>query len=322
MQLYVADYLADTTHLTAAQHGGYLLLLMNYWQRGKALPNSDARLAVTARMTAKEWATNKGALSEFFTVTEAEWTHDRVERDLTGVQEKSVTNKANGLLGGRPRKPNGSHNKTQTKPNGFENETETKPIKRREEKNRTEEPPTPPVFDHQGIATAFLVETGTHGLGNREAVAATALNEIARGRESLEVKDHLIRQWTRYLSVTAELEWQYGSPAQFFNSGRWASEEAWPWKENRNGSTGDNRQSSSRTSPAVERSNNNISRIVQATARAAGRSVGTVDGGDPGKFPQPGVPGRDGGHVAGPVAGDGSDERAGSVSPRTLEGNP
>jgi uncharacterized protein YdaU (DUF1376 family) len=42
MQLFVAEYLADTMHLNAIQHGGYLLLLMNYWQRGKALPNNDS----------------------------------------------------------------------------------------------------------------------------------------------------------------------------------------------------------------------------------------------------------------------------------------
>ena len=88
MQLFVAEYLADTAHLTAAQHGAYMLLLMNYWQRGKPLRNVDARLANVARMTADEWDKSRAVLSEFFEVTPDEWRHRRVDRDLDNVTEK------------------------------------------------------------------------------------------------------------------------------------------------------------------------------------------------------------------------------------------
>ncbi|EDR3747109.1 DUF1376 domain-containing protein, partial [Salmonella enterica] len=49
MQLYIADYLADTMHLSAEEHGAYLLLMFNYWQTGRAIPKS--RLAKIARVT-------------------------------------------------------------------------------------------------------------------------------------------------------------------------------------------------------------------------------------------------------------------------------
>jgi uncharacterized protein YdaU (DUF1376 family) len=90
MQLYVSDYLADTAHLTAQQHGAYMLLLMNYWQRGKALDNSNERLSHVARLSPEEWIDAKPTLEEFFIVEDNVWTHARVEDDLAKIREKSV----------------------------------------------------------------------------------------------------------------------------------------------------------------------------------------------------------------------------------------
>lgn len=90
MQLYVSDYLADTAHLTAKQHGAYMLLLMNYWQRGKALDNTNERLSFVARLSMEEWTENKSVLEEFFTVEGSTWTHNRIELDLEKIREKSA----------------------------------------------------------------------------------------------------------------------------------------------------------------------------------------------------------------------------------------
>jgi len=88
IQLYIADYLADTAHLSAAEHGAYLLLIMNYWQRGKPLLNNDDRLAKITRMSLDEWLEIKDTILEFFFEKDGYLYQERVERDLASVHDK------------------------------------------------------------------------------------------------------------------------------------------------------------------------------------------------------------------------------------------
>lgn len=73
MQLYIADYLADTMHLSTEEHGAYLLLMFNYWQTGKSIPKS--RLPKIARMSNERWLSVETSLKEFFTESGNEWIH-------------------------------------------------------------------------------------------------------------------------------------------------------------------------------------------------------------------------------------------------------
>jgi uncharacterized protein YdaU (DUF1376 family) len=106
MQLYTSDYLADTAHLTTEEHGAYLLLLMNYWQRAKPLDNSNGRLAHVARLSAERWAVVEPVLAEFFTIEGDTWTQARIERDLDKIRAKSSKLAANGSIGGSKRQAN------------------------------------------------------------------------------------------------------------------------------------------------------------------------------------------------------------------------
>lgn len=106
MQLYTSDYLADTAHLTTEEHGAYLLLLMNYWQRAKPLDNSNGRLAHVARLSAERWAAVEPVLAEFFTIDGETWTQARIERDLDKIRAKSSKLAANGSIGGSKKQAN------------------------------------------------------------------------------------------------------------------------------------------------------------------------------------------------------------------------
>ena len=90
MPLFVADYLADTAHLSAAEHGAYLMLVMNYWQRGKPLPADDRKLARIAKMTDAEWQDSRSTLAEFFVEHDGVWSHKRVEAEMAVAEEKTA----------------------------------------------------------------------------------------------------------------------------------------------------------------------------------------------------------------------------------------
>ncbi len=234
MQLYVADYLADTAHLNASQHGAYLLLLMNYWQRGKALPNNDDRLAIIARMSPKEWAANRAVVVEFFEVSDTEWVHSRVDHDLLEVQRKSDTNKRNGKNGGRPRKAAAKPSENERKPNGFDSQSETKG--NRTEQNRTEE--DHPVSGEM-VAQSVMFELAIAGRDLRGVLDDVCRIEIQHGAIPGELRDRLVDSFRDYTNPQTIAQLDYVCGAQkFFGEGRWKDRTTWPWRAGSNGSKG------------------------------------------------------------------------------------
>lgn len=97
MAFYVADYLADTLHLSAAQHGAYLLLISHYWIHG-SLPPDEAMLQRIARLTPEEWTSCRDTLASFF---KEGWRHSRVEREMADAQEKYEKRANAGRCGGK-----------------------------------------------------------------------------------------------------------------------------------------------------------------------------------------------------------------------------
>lgn len=97
LPLYISDYQADTSHLTTLEHGAYLLLIMNYWQRGQPLPNDDRKLARIAGLGPREWKRVRETISEFFQVDCSNWFHSRLESELHKLRDKSLKKRNGGL---------------------------------------------------------------------------------------------------------------------------------------------------------------------------------------------------------------------------------
>ena len=83
MPLYVADYIKDTGHLSAAEHGAYLLLIMHYWSTG-GLPIEDKRLASIARLSLQEWHESRDTIAAFFTDG---WRSAKIDAQLARSEE-------------------------------------------------------------------------------------------------------------------------------------------------------------------------------------------------------------------------------------------
>lgn len=100
MQLYVADYLGDTRHLTTEQHGAYLLLLMAMWRADGVLPEDARKLARISGCTPSRWARIADDVLAFFDVADGVLTNKRLKLELEKAQEKSIQRAEAGIRGG------------------------------------------------------------------------------------------------------------------------------------------------------------------------------------------------------------------------------
>jgi uncharacterized protein YdaU (DUF1376 family) len=72
LPIFTDAYLADTRHLSAAQHGAYLLLLMMAWRLPDcALPDNDETLAKWCSMDKRTFLKNKDAIMSFWSRNDA-----------------------------------------------------------------------------------------------------------------------------------------------------------------------------------------------------------------------------------------------------------
>ncbi|BDB46685.1 TPA: DUF1376 domain-containing protein [Escherichia coli] len=160
MQLYIADYLADTMHLSAEEHGAYLLLMFNYWQTGKPIPKN--RLAKIARLTNERWADVEPSLQEFFCDNGEEWVHLRIEEDLASVREKLTKKSAAGkasVQARRSRKEADVQTKQERNLTGvqtdvevvFEHDVNTKATNKDTDKDLKTDPPLNPPPGNRGV---------------------------------------------------------------------------------------------------------------------------------------------------------------------------
>lgn len=83
MPLNVGDYLGDTIHLEAHEHGAYLLLIMRYWKDG-GLTADERMIQRYSKLSDEQWAQSRDVLAAFFGEG---WSHHRIDEELAKAAE-------------------------------------------------------------------------------------------------------------------------------------------------------------------------------------------------------------------------------------------
>jgi uncharacterized protein YdaU (DUF1376 family) len=93
---YIGDYLKDTQALTTEQHGAYMLLLMECWQKGQ-VPLDAASRAAIARVPLPRWKKISAPIDAFFA---ADGTNKRASAEITKAEIVSLKRAIAGAAGG------------------------------------------------------------------------------------------------------------------------------------------------------------------------------------------------------------------------------
>jgi len=208
MPLWTDAYLADTTDLSAEEHGVYLLLLMAAWRSPDcSLPNDDIRLSRMARIGVKKWQKMRPVMQRFFTVSDNGWTQKRLLAERSRVEtsrsQASQAGKASALK------------RQQTKSTDVATEQPTKvqesiSISRKIEPKGSIPPISPTDFDEWYQAYPHKVGKGAARKAYATALKKTDHQTLIRGVEIYRGTKPPDRPWC--------------NPATWLNQERWTDE--------------------------------------------------------------------------------------------------
>ena len=128
VKLYIGDYLRDTGTLTLAQHGAYMLMLLEHYATEKPLPvGRELHRLLRADSKAERDAIDFVA-AKFWTLTETGLVNNRADKEIERASNQRAINQEIGKRGGRPKRTEQitesvTESVTETEPNRNPNQT-------------------------------------------------------------------------------------------------------------------------------------------------------------------------------------------------------
>jgi len=99
LPFYTGDYRRATPHLSAEEHGAYLMLMFTMFDAGGDLPYDENVLRRVSTVSTRRWPKVWKTLRPFFTIEGDRVFQKRTKSELLKCQIKSMTLAANGILG-------------------------------------------------------------------------------------------------------------------------------------------------------------------------------------------------------------------------------
>jgi uncharacterized protein YdaU (DUF1376 family) len=170
---HIDSYTSSTRHLTPMEDLAYRRMLEVYYRDEGPLQGDAATVA--RRIGLREFVESVAVvLAEFFTETEAGWRQERCEEELAHYRQVVERNRANGNLGGRPRKPSGLPSGSQSVASRNPVATQSKPTGN--PPNPTPNPnPTPTSEPNQPAQSAVA---SLHGAGSASKQPAQKPDDV------------------------------------------------------------------------------------------------------------------------------------------------
>jgi uncharacterized protein YdaU (DUF1376 family) len=178
-QFNIADYRKDTVHLSLIEHAIYRELIDQYHLDETPIPLETQSVIRRLRLVSEsDIAAFNNVLSDFFDKCTDGWHHKRVDQDIVEYRAMAAKNKANGKLGGRPKK-------TQSVSTGNPLVTQTKgnqePITNNQEPIKTKA--IAPRFDAVASLSALGVndQIASDWIQHRKALKTTVTQTVIDG---------------------------------------------------------------------------------------------------------------------------------------------
>lgn len=100
LPLYTGDYLRDTQHLSCAEHGIYLKLLMHCWDaKGPAPLDERKRCGIVNARSGDEIEALRRVINEFFVEMEDGWYNERMQSEIVKVEILAKSRSEYGRIG-------------------------------------------------------------------------------------------------------------------------------------------------------------------------------------------------------------------------------